>query len=240
MILIKFASRGRADWFRRGIANIVNTIHTEDYRILVTADLDDTEMNNQHIIGFCGAHDNVSIVHGNSESKVHAINRDMEFLDDFPWTILVNFSDDMFFTVNGWDNILKHHIKRVWGTSLDFFAHFNDGYAKEALATMSIIGRDYYNRDKYIYHPSYKSFSCDAEAMFVAQMRGRHHYFEESIFLHQHPSNSPRRGDETYRINSLATPHDTKNYFERLNRYFDEPVTSETFIPFKEHLGRIV
>ena len=223
MILIKFASRGRADWFRKGIANIVNTIHTENYKILVTADFNDPEMNNGHIVEFCRRHDNVILVHGESESKVHAINRDMEFVNDLPWTILINFSDDMMFVQNGWDNVLKLLTRRIWGTSLDFFAHFNDGYVKEALPTMSVMGRDYYNRDNYIYHPSYKSFSCDAEAMYVALMRRRYHYFDENIFLHQHPTNSPRKGDETYRINSLATPHDTKNYFERLRRYFDEP-----------------
>lgn len=223
MILIKFASRGRSDFFRRAIANITNTIHTRDYMILVTADLDDSSMHNEQMQFFCSSHDHVTLVHGKSESKVDAINRDMEFVEEWDWRILVNFSDDMHFVTPGWDNIMKQRIKDTWGESTDFFAHFNDGYTKDLLPTMSVIGRDYYKRDGYIYHPSYKSFSCDAEAMYVAMMRERHKYFDDCFFLHQHPTNTPIRNDDTYRKNSLATEHDTHVYFSRLVGYFGEP-----------------
>jgi hypothetical protein len=130
--------------------------------------------------------------------------------------------------VQGWDNIIRQRVRDTWGTSTDWFAHFDDGYTGAALSTMSIMGRDYYKRDGYIYHPSYKSFSCDAEAYYVALMRGRHKYFNEIIFRHQHPSNGKLPYDEIYRINSLATPHDTKNYFERLAKYFNEPAGHDT------------
>lgn len=224
-ILIKYATRGRPEWFKRTISNIMSTISTHDYHILVTADLDDPKMNTESIIDFCSQHIMITLIHGVSANKIDAINRDMEFVTE--WDMLVNMSDDMFFTVRGWDNVIKQRVKEVWGDSLDWFAHFNDGYAKDALPTMSIMGSKYYERDGYIYHPSYRSFSCDAEAMYAAMMRGRHHYFEDAIFLHQHPSNTPIKNDETYRINSLHTPHDTKVYFERLRRYFDEPAGHE-------------
>jgi hypothetical protein len=221
MFLIKYATRGRADWFRRAITNITNTSSSLDYRILVSADIDDPQMKNDHIIEFCRAHEKVTLIHGESKSKIDAINRDMEFAGD--WDVLVNMSDDMHFILRGWDNVIRQRVSETWGTSTDFFAHFNDGYAKDALPTMSIIGREYYNRDGYIYHPDYRSFSCDAEAMYVAMMRGRHKYFSDSIFLHQHPTNTPVKNDKTYQVNSLHTPHDTAVYFERLKRYFDEP-----------------
>lgn len=236
MMLIKYATRGRPLWFKRSIANIMSTISNQDYLILVSCDQDDRSMMNPEMEAFTSAHEKIKVIFGTSKSKIDAINRDMDEVAD--WDILVNMSDDMQFTSFGWDNVIRQRTQDKWGKSLDWFAHFDDGYAGAALPTMSIMGRTYYERDKYIYHPSYRSFSSDAEAMYVAMMRGCHHYFPDKIFIHQHPSNSPMPNDETYRINSLQTPHDTKNYFERLNRYFDEPYGPETPIPFKQYLGR--
>lgn len=237
-ILIKYATRGRPEWFKKTIQNIVSTISTADYKILVSADSDDVSMNNHGIKNFVLMYPKVQLIYGASYSKISAINRDMEHSGN--WDMLVNMSDDMSFVVNGWDIKMIELIKSVWGDSLDWFAHFNDGYVGEALPTMSIMGRTYYERDQYIYHPSYKSFSCDAEAMYVAQMRGKHYYFPDVFFLHQHPSNSPTPKDRTYSINSKASAHDTKNYFQRLNRYFDEPHDENTYIPFLEYIGRTV
>lgn len=225
MLLLKYATRGRPAWFQKTIQNIISTIAVNEFQILVSADQDDPTMHNQEMVDFC-KQNHATLVCGMSESKIDAINRDMEFADP-DWTWLINMSDDMKFVRPGWDAMMAHSIKQVWGDSLDFFAHFNDGYVGDKLPTMSIMGRKYYERDNYIYHPSYKSFSCDAEAMYVAQMRQRHHYFPEVYFLHQHPSNTPHPNDETYTINSLHTPHDTKNYFQRLSRYFDEPEGQE-------------
>lgn len=233
--LIKYASRGRSVWFIRAIENITSTIKTDKYQILVSADIDDSTMNHDDVKKFISLYPQVKIVYGKSESKIHAVNRDMEQAD--PWDVLINFSDDMFFIVHGWDKIMEEYHSQAFPHSLDFFAHWNDGYLGDKLPTMSIMGRAYYERDGYIYHPSYKSFSCDAEALYVSQMRERYHYFDKILFKHEHPANNKTvKNDETYRISSLATDHDTKNYWERLRRYFDEPVTELTPIPFRQHL----
>jgi len=221
-LLIKYATRGRPIWFKKVIENIISTISTTDFKILVSADSDDASMNNHDIKNFVSTFVNIQIFYGDSKSKIEAINKDMEYSGE--WDLLINMSDDMHFVVKGWDIKMVDCITKVWGYSLDFFAHFNDGYVGEALPTMSIMGRTYYERDGYIYHPSYKSFSSDAEAMYVAMMRGRHHYFKDVLFLHQNHKNRPARNDKTYTINSKHTAHDTKNYFQRLTRYFDEPI----------------
>src|SRR5690242_20191988 len=220
-ILIKYATRHRPQYFLKAITNIMSTIHDQNYEILVSIDDDDFTMQAERIIQFCNSNSRIAVYTGPHDTKVAAINRDMEKFGD--WDILVNMSDDFFFVQPGWDNIIRQKIKDVWGSSLDFYAHFSDGYTHDQLCTMSIIGRDYYNRDGYIYHPDYKSFSCDAESYYVAMMRGRYHYFPEVLAKHQHPANSPAPNDETYRKNSLHTDHDVKVYFERLKRYFDEP-----------------
>lgn len=222
--LIKFATRGRLSWFCKAIDNIQTTFDGNEYRILVTADIDDPSMREEGIPTWIRDSHKITIVHGHSESKIHAINKDMEISGD--WDVLVCMSDDMFFEVHGWNRIIESKIKEFFPEG-DCFLHFDDGYVHDALATMTIVDRKYYQRDNYIYHPSYKSFSCDAEAFYVAIMRGRHKYFPEILARHQHPTNKPIPNDETYRRNSLHTDHDTKNYFERLRRHFDEPTGSE-------------
>jgi hypothetical protein len=220
-ILIKYATRSRPQWFRKAIANIYDTISDhENFIIMVTCDSDDITMQNPDMIKFMNDHDHLTYLFGSTESKVHAINRDMPIMNDIDWNILVVMSDDMHFTQFGWDNIIRQRYKDNFPEG-DAFLHFDDGYVKDALATMSIIDRKYYERDNYIYHPIYKSFSCDAEAFFVAKARGRHKYFPEIIASHQHPANMPMPNDELYSKNSLHTPHDTSAYWDRLHNNFD-------------------
>lgn len=220
--LIKYATRGRPELFRKTLMNIIHSVNDPDFNIIVSADLDDPLM--ERTFGFTKQFRQVIFIEGNSKSKIDAINRDLNFATDMQWDILINMSDDFKFIVNGWDSIMKKEIKKVFGDSLDFFAHFNDGFVAEALPTMSIMGRKYYERDNYIYHPSYKSFSCDAEAMYVAMMREKYHYFPQVLFNHEHPANNRMvPNDATYIRSSKHTAHDEKNYFERLSRYFDEP-----------------
>jgi len=233
--LIKYASRQRRNAFRDAITNILDTIQTKDYLILVSADEDDREMNSDRIRKFCAFYPNIKIIYGTSSSKIEAINRDMEHAGE--WDVLVNMSDDMHFVTKGWDKVIEDEMNRHFPEG-DCFLHFNDGFVKDALATMTIIDKKYYARDGYIYHPSYKSFSCDAEAYYVAIMRGRHRYFEQVLATHQHPTNVRIGNDDLYKKNSKFSEGDTRNYFERLNKYFEEPITKDTPIPFKQHLGR--
>lgn len=218
-IAIKYASRHRPNYFVKAISNIMNTIHDENYIIAVTIDDDDITMHSDKMREFYATNPKINVCSYPHETKVAAINRHMP--DN--WDILVNMSDDFFFVQPGWDNILRQHVKDIFKGSLDCYLHYSDGYTHEHLCTMTIIGREYYNRDGYIYHPAYKSFSCDAESFYVAMMRGRYHYFDQVLAKHQHPANSPAANDETYRMNSLHTDHDVKVYFERLKNYFDEP-----------------
>lgn len=233
MLLIKYATRGRPQWFRKAIMNIMNTISNPEFVVLVSIDRDDESMLTHEMFLFMQSYENIEYVIGGSDSKIEAINRDMNDIADGPslrfrksnfagirdWDILVVMSDDMFFTQLGWDNVIRQRILDHFPGG-DCFLHFNDGYVKDALATMSIMDRKYYNRDGYIYHPSYKSFSCDAEAFFVAKARGRHRYFPEILATHQHPANAKIPTDDTYHRNSLHTPADTKNYWERLHNDF--------------------
>lgn len=212
-LLIKFPTRSRPDKFRAAIKNIQNTIQSLEYTILVTIDSDDKTM----LPLMEEEWRNVIFKVIPPVSKIYAVNAEMP-LDGWDWCLLM--SDDMRFTRTGWDQIMISNIKRTWGDSLDFFYHCNDGYQGQKLATMSIFGREYYERFFYIYAPCYKSLSCDAEAMYVAQVLKRIKYFPETLVAHEHPANNKCKSDQLYAKNDSFAKRDAEIYFQRLNKNF--------------------
>jgi glycosyltransferase involved in cell wall biosynthesis len=163
------------------IATIKAYSHKSDYTIGITVDDDDdVTLNSTHYLEL-QQDKNIYFTHGKSNSKVHAINRGME---GWKGDIVVNMSDDMRFLVPGYD--IK--IINAFADNLDQFIHFPDGRVNHLLPTMSIMGRTYYERFGYIYHPQYFSLWCDNEAMDVAKKLGKWKYVPERIFDHYHPA----------------------------------------------------
>lgn len=222
MILIKLATRSRPTKFAKALENIKHMTLGE-YSVIVSADINDKTMNNPQILKHVSNYSKVKIFYGPPEGKIRAINRD---IPKDGWQILVNLSDDVEIKVRGWDNIIRNRVRERWPDSTDWFAHFSDGYIHAALPTISIMGFDYFQRDGYIYHSSYNSFSSDSEAYLVSIARKKYHYFPDLLFKHEHPANNRRiKNDALYKINSLYGASDIKNYFERLNNdfYLDIP-----------------
>lgn len=222
-ILIKYPTRGRWRLFAETLDNIYFTIQSHKFHIQVTGDIDDPEMNSQEVADLCKRYPNVNLVLDNHESKIHACNNHMP---DGDFDMIVLMSDDMRFTEFGWDVKMWQQIRRIWPEGTDYFAHFNDGFVGHKLPTLNVCGRQWYERFGYLYHPSYKSVSCDAENMYVAMMLGRYHYFPEVYFKHMHPANLKQPSDYIYRRNHAYGEADTRNYFSRLKQYFGvkEPV----------------
>jgi len=213
-LLIKYATRKRPGKFLQAMDNIISTAKT-DYQIIVSIDSDDADMitiaNNSNFPK------TQFYINDNFGGKIGAINANIPVSG---WDWLVNMSDDMVFIVKDWDQIMVEKIRSVWGSSLDFFAHFNDGFQGPKLATMSIMGREYYERFFYIYAPCYRSLSCDAEAYYVARTLGRYHYFPDLLFKHMHPANVKAKSDELYALNERYAKQDADTYFKRLNKNF--------------------
>jgi hypothetical protein len=152
----------------------------EDYHILISVDKDDQSMFPLPVLD-----GNYTFVVGNSKNKIDAINRDLnEF--DYDWDILINMSDDMIFTKKGFDDI----IRAEFYNDFNQYLHFNDGNQKCNVCTMHIVGRNYYDRFKYIYHPDYISLWCDVENDIVAKQLGCYKYMGDNIklFRHLHPA----------------------------------------------------
>lgn len=225
-ILFKYASRSRNIKFFSGLDNILNNLgDVNNFCILVSLDVDDAEMNNPQTINKLSGYikkypEKIIVKYGHSKSKIDAINRDVnEVKEKFDFDILINYSDDMEFIQHSFDEIIRSKFF-IHYPDLDGNIYFNDGYVGERLSTMSIIGRKYYDRFNYIYHPSYHSLWCDNEYTEVAKRNQKIIYFHERLFNHNHPSNCGGFIDEQLVKTESFSEVDRQNYEKRLNNNF--------------------
>lgn len=225
-ILFKYASRSRNEKFFEGLDNILNNLNDlNNFCILCSLDADDETMNNQQSIKRITEYvkkypANIVIKFGKSKNKIDAINRDVnEFKERFDFDILVNFSDDMQFIVNSFDKIIRDKFYIAY-PNLDGNIYFNDGFVGDAISTMSIIGRKYYDKFNYIYHPSYHSLWCDNEYTMVAKTEKKIVYFDEKIYIHNHPANIGGFIDSQLIKTESFNEIDRENFNKRLTNNF--------------------
>jgi hypothetical protein len=172
-----FASRERPEKFFNCLDNI--RMKCNSYEYFVIAKLDDDDPYKEQYKICLDIYPEVTVRWGLSKGKIHAINRD---IDDLPkCDIVCCHSDDMVFTKDGFDDIIKQHC------GPDDFVHFPDQHANERLSTYAIMGREYYDRFGYIYNPLYQSVYADNEQNEVAKLLGKYKYVNEKILCHEHP-----------------------------------------------------
>ncbi len=225
-ILFKYASRSRPDRFFEGLHNIIDmAADKENYTIFCALDRDDQSMFSdnfpaQRVQRELFEHEekfsHVILDWGHSRSKIHAINREVP--ETIKWDILVNFSDDMRFTVFGYDQLIREAFRC---NGADLFVHFPDSTAKNMLSTMSIMDKAYFERDGYIYHPSFSSLFADNEAQDVAKIRGRYLYTGTQIFDHYHPAYGLAKWDGQYLRQQALWGEDELIYIYRKSKNFD-------------------
>lgn len=137
------------------------------------------------------------------------------------WDILVVTSDDMIPQVEGWDLRIIQDMAMYYPDT-DGVLWYNDGFTQDRLNTLPIVGRKYYERTGHVYNPSYKSLWADNEFTEVAQQLGRIRYFNDVLFLHNHPGNNPEAiYDEIYRSNDTHWNYDKEVYNRRKSINFD-------------------
>ena len=213
VIFFKYASKSRPENFFRGLDSIVNNLANDhDYHVQCTFDVDDNKYNNSEFVDRLKKYKNVSYYFGISYNKINAINRDLPFAP--PFQILVNFSDDQMFLVPGFDDIIRADFNACGG--FDWFIHYPDSHAQERLATMSVMGVDYFKRTGWIYHPEFKNVYCDNYAQDEARFLGRYKFFNKTIFDHYHPAWGMAPTDDQYKIseNPEAYEIDRATYYK--------------------------
>lgn len=221
-ILVKYTSRSRPDRFFFGLDSIVNNMmRPKDHQILCSFDTDDLTMNNPEVIGRLATQSpdyNITWVFGESKSKIDAINRDIDKADK-DWDILVNMSDDMEFIERGFDQFICYEMENRYPDT-DGVLHFPDGHTQDRLMTLSIIGRRWYERFGYVYHPDYKSLWCDNEAMLVARKLNKISYIPQQIFQHNHPAWRKGEMDEQYQRTEAFNAEDHQTFLRRQKNGF--------------------
>ena len=217
-LLIKFPTRNRKNKFFKVLRQYQNMCEDLDNTyFLITLDNDDESMNPSDVEDIFNTFKNIKVVYGTSNSKIHAVNRDIELVND--WDIVLLASDDMTPKVKGYDNIIRNKMKELYSDT-DGILWFNDGHMGNKLNTLCILGKKYYDRFGYIYHPEYKSVWSDNEFMLVGNILGKQTYFEQVIIEHEHPDWGYGSRDEIHQNNSKNENQDKLLFTKRKDNNF--------------------
>ena len=222
-ILFKYATRSRPHWFQETIQTYLSMLSgMHQYEFVITCDTDDATMNNKKMISFMKKH-SLYYYFGNHKTKIEAINADMNAILD--WDICVVVSDDMIPVKQDFDISIVEEMTQSFPDT-DGVLHFDDGlcnsnYSKDRTITLSILGRLFYNRFGYIYHPLYKSFYCDTEFTEVAQKMKKVKFVPEVIIKHEW-SGGANSKDALYRRNSSLGKLDRTIYNTRKKEGFSK------------------
>lgn len=218
-ILVKFPTRGRPDKFISTFESYQNLcVDKENILFLVSIDEDDTTMNNNDILNILNTYQNTIVIKGISKSKIDAVNRDIDKID-YDWDIILLASDDMIPQVNGYDIIIKDNMMFNYPDS-DGILWFNDGFQGNRLNTLCILGKKYYNRFNYIYHPDYRSCWSDNEFMMVGNILKKQSYIDQVIIKHEHPDWGYGSADFVHHKNVEDWSHDHYTYQIRSSNNF--------------------
>lgn len=216
-ILIKFPTRNRKDKFFDVLQKYYDFADDiSKIEFLITLDSDDQSMNNQEVIDKLNTFDNLKYIFGFSNNKIHAVNRDIEIGD---WDIILLASDDMIPNEKGYDEQIRFNMK-LYYPDTDGILWFNDGNRKD-LNTLCILGKKYYQRFGYIYHPDYKSLWSDNEFMTVGNILKKQTFIDRVIIHHQHPDWGYGSRDKIHTLNSNHDKDDRNTFFNRQKNNFN-------------------
>ena len=214
-VLVKFPTRNRKDKFFEVLDIYYEKLNNSDLTsFLITCDNDDQSMNNDEVKQKFEKYKNLEVIYGDSTSKIHAVNRDMDKVDDYDIILLA--SDDMIPQIQGYDDIIRDKMKEHYPDT-DGILWFNDGFQKNRLNTLCILGKKYYERFNYIYQPEYKSCWSDNEFMEVGNRLKKQTYFDEVIIKHEHPDWGYSKRDQIHQLNHVNFGYD-RDLFQRRKR----------------------
>jgi hypothetical protein len=220
MLLIQFPTRERPDKFLLVAKKYIDLLEDKENWIMnVSCDEDDFTMNNPKMIDkvySLAPEGHIYLNFNANKSKIQAVNADV---DSFTFDILLLASDDMIPKEPNYDKTIRDYYKRFY-PDYDGVLHFNDGYQRDQLNTLCIIGRVYYLRFGYIYHPSYLSLYADDEFDLVSKHLGKKKYFDQVIIKHEHPNFGFVPNDQLYLKNGKLDAVDRKTFRDRKSMNF--------------------
>jgi hypothetical protein len=241
-LLIKFPSRGRPSKLLEVVKKYIDyACYVEE--MVISLDTDDETVTPEFLEALRSIHPAIQVVIGTSESKIHAVNRDIP--DPDTWDIVLLASDDMIPQIKGYDQIIRERMK-IHYPDTDGVLFFNDGYRGKELNTLCILGSKYYRRFGYIYYPEYKSFWCDNEFTEVADKLRKQTYIEDVIIKHENPIylDYPNMIDSVYIRNLTFHYHDLDIYNKRRGNLYSKTeasrITSAISVSYAKLSSRLI
>lgn len=190
----------------------------DDVRFLLSCDTDDDTMNNSEMVSIINSLPRTSVVYNANTTKISAVNSSVSGQD---FDICLQTSDDMIPKIAGYDTRIVNDMKKYYPDT-DGVLWYNDGYRGDngnGLNTLCILGKKYYDRFGYIYHPSYKSLWCDNEFTIVSKSLNRCTYSNDVIIKHNHHGHhddkSHAKYDRLYARNDAYNSVDKANFEKR-------------------------
>lgn len=229
-LLIKFPTRGRPDKFFTVLDTYISKSRDLNHiAFLISLDTDDPLMNNPTVRAKLDSYNNkgVKIIYffGNNKTKTQAINADMEKISG--WDILLVASDDMIPVVDGYDYTIREDMNTHF-PDMDGVLWYSDG-GQNVINTICILGKKYYDRFGYIYHPDYISLCCDDEFTDVSVQLNKVYRSDSMIIEHQHPTYQKTAYDELYIRNESYLQIDRKTYEKRKIANYDLKINKTIF-----------
>lgn len=214
-ILVKFPTRNRPHKFLQVYNKLLET--SNDIQTLVSYDSDDPTMTPEIVQQAIRMSESIVLISGESKSKIDACNRDVNKIP--AWDIVVLMSDDMIPQVEGWDDIMREDMKENFPDT-DGALWYHDGY-QDSICTMVVMGKKYYDRFGYLYHPDYTSLWSDNEQTEVALSLNKMFTSTTCLFRHEHPMNTQTVAmDALYKRNEPYYHIDKKVYDDRKAKGF--------------------
>lgn len=206
--LFKFASRGRPEFFKNTLTEHLKYLSNKNkYKFIFSFDNDDYTMKNDEIIYFIkNLNINYELFYGDNKTKIQAYNANLENQD---FDVLILLQDDMLPILQDYDELICE-IMKTNSNGLDTTIHFNTSRWANLLDTWCIMGKKYYDRFNYIYHPSYKSISCDNEYTEVAKILKKSIFSEKCPFIHNPIVDKTTIKNDCFNIDDDQTFHKRK------------------------------
>lgn len=213
-ILVKYPTRSRPELFLKTLKEYVdNESGANQIQYLISYDSDDAKMTEEVIKKALSFPKDITLVKGESKTKIEACNADVSLIPY--WDIIILISDDMHVQTHGWDARIIRDMQKYYPDT-NGCLWYHDGSSQRQISTLSIIGRKYYDRFGYIYHPSYKSFFCDNEYTEVAIRNHAIKFINGTIIKHFHPAwEQGVKSDALYNHNDKYWGEDEANYKAR-------------------------
>ena len=209
-ILIQFPTYARPDKFLSCISKYVEMASGKhQFHFNINCDKDDALTNNSKFIADVNSTlnhvDNITfnINFDVGTNKISAINDHID-AEVFDFDIVICASDDMIPQEQNWDDTIATDME-MYFPNLNGALHYFDGYQKENLITLSILGRRLYEFFGYIYHPDYKSLYCDNEFTQKVYRLGRVKYIDHLIIKHEHYGESDNSNSGDFDLSAQKT-----------------------------------